>query len=50
VAYLQPRDTQKPKGRLETAARQVGPLDSTEPQSLHPPGFPLFHESGGGSQ
>jgi YfiH family protein len=50
VAYLESRSTARAQPRTADPAPEPVPQDSTEPESLHPPGFPSFQESGGGNQ
>jgi YfiH family protein len=50
VAYLQPGGMAQAPPETDTTALRVESLDSPEPYSLHPPGFPSFQESEGGSR
>jgi len=50
VAFLEPRATGEPRARIQTPPVEVGPEDTTQPESLHPPGLPPFEKFTGGGQ
>ena len=50
VALLEPRETNESEEGTAVSAPVVEASDAAEPESLHPPGFPSFRESGGGNQ
>jgi YfiH family protein len=50
VAFLKSATAGQARPETSVPVPDVEPQDSTEPESLHPPGFPPFHDSGGGAK